>query len=1608
MSVVTPTDLNTVKSVKVMDAVRTAWYAGRPIVPIVGAGLSADSGFPVLSSVTRYFGKFKSYVSSRAYLFPTDKRDPLEALALQYDDAPWRFVEDFGWPDRFQLNQDLLTYLNGTGDRATPSKVVEQSVRDGLDAVLRHINPHGWEQFQRLKTAVVGGKTSSGESVHGALDPRYALDRTARLIDGMDLRPVGHRPLNPVDLGGQALPRVLGALRNHVEERFERFWSNSVAFDLVGDWKKLIQYFTRSQGDYADALFATFGASREPSPGHRYLAFLAKLLGCRTIFTFNFDTLIEQALEAEGVRPEVFAMEAGAGLPHHTLIRDAVAVIKLHGGNHSLLLDERLDRPLGDEYMNRFDRIVRENPLLLVVGCSGNDYRLRDLVLHVLKRAQAGRARSGRPAAGPDVVWLHYERDAPAFLDTFVGDSTVRQAAVYAQGTNSPGAALLHLHSWLTRRCPAGRSPYLTHVQRPIPLRGPLADKAFETLGDSNFYLCSTLAEAPVPTASASQTVLSLALDWSRNGYQTIWVDLESVHTLAGVVGAIVDQCRQLDATLPPSVLPLDDLGTNAESVIGRAVELVVRALRRTRYLVVLDGLETYPWPATTHHGLTHLYHHRGVVRLTNLCKFLIDLVGKELGESRVCLAVDGSKSRHVNPTLDQELGLREKVKKLQLSAVCVAPERLEQKGQDQVRLPSLINCLKTPEAQDESPLVAVTADGGTTLAAAGVGPLVLFYLACFRRTRTLVSLDTVLRPILGSRGAVDAALAALPIESTPWLGMTVLEGGSHWFDRRVRNYLYENCTNFTSTGHLERCFSKDPQTCNLRAAAAQLLLTAVVHQHIARVYHSTLFVQSQDAVSFMEYTYHRLSSIRSLAKLIGLIRHVKSLTPEHYRAVVEGVRLCGEAFRQASPGSIDAFDATQFEVDDSNPPQGPLTKVVRRLFDWTPGIKTPKFAAEQFASDNSWAAVIKLIERELQERHRRELQSLHRAWVRCEGVVRAQVPAEQLLNWCEILLEDDLEHRVNSVVIGYHEQKESGGRGTLYTPRFAPPPTGDHVVKDPPDPVPVVNDTAEPVLNDIKTYFKDFQAKTYIERSDFSACIRLRHEQLTKDKAILVINLPDPLKPEEMFKEKLFEPVLEKCTIAHCHYLLDIVACLIRRAQELTTADDELNKKLESSPLKLLKDIQVQLKHLGGQVSAATPTGREPTAADHEPVGVLAEPGGDMHEAGLRLLYLEAECDLQRSSVFSHDGFVPPVASTGSGGVAQPPTKTLEVARGAVRAGLEQIRDQNPRAGGVHRSVVVEPTADGSLYFQYRSLFHTLRGRLKWMDRAGDDPEEAFEAAFRQFDLARGGLGEGNPLIAALAELYAVEASLARARHILSQDCKTPHGSLPLDAAVAKFETARVALQRARHHLQRGRRNVIWWKLYFSLTSQYHADRLLLGYARLYDRVAASVRDPQPHDDNPVGREAVTQYVTRLRRGYQSVRNTLDLYLPGPVGRPTPRWPCRAWLQMTLAAYAVGRLGFERHPESPFCLKNRKEGDIQDIREAQASVIHYLGGLNEGALLLMEPNIKPYFEKFANTIKEEEPAALCPHLVGDTSLSKWASLLRLVSGSTFTPEQTQ
>jgi hypothetical protein len=154
----------------------------------------------------------------------------VESKKEEIKKSPWKFVEAFGWPDRFELNQNLLIHLENQRGEANDGQfgLVEMAVREGMGKILPILDPdRNWEYDELMKS----------------------------------ISPIVKTKMSPGEV------RKLLAWRNG--------GSTSQEFGLIGDWKKVIRHFTNDEGDYADALFDRLARGRNPNAGHRYLAFLA-------------------------------------------------------------------------------------------------------------------------------------------------------------------------------------------------------------------------------------------------------------------------------------------------------------------------------------------------------------------------------------------------------------------------------------------------------------------------------------------------------------------------------------------------------------------------------------------------------------------------------------------------------------------------------------------------------------------------------------------------------------------------------------------------------------------------------------------------------------------------------------------------------------------------------------------------------------------------------------------------------------------------------------------------------------------------------------------------------------------------------------------------------------------------------------------------------------------------------------------------------------------------------------------------------------------------------------------------------------------------------------
>jgi hypothetical protein len=686
----------------IIENIRKAWYDGRPIVPIVGAGFSADSGYPILRSICRYLARFKIAMDKELLIpgFATDKFR--ESLVLSKLDSkhPLSIIAGIGWPDRFWLNQTIAAKLTESWTRS--------------ESRHNHIEKEITNQFEWL------AEVSS--------TPRASKEWTDFLEN--------------TKLKTNDFP-------------WER-WA------IQGDWRRLIQYFTNYSSDFADELFAQYGFFRNPSAGHRSLAQLVQLLSIQKIFTFNFDDLLEKSLTQEQIQHRIFGMEHGHSLPSPGVVREMLAIIKMHGSHHSILIDERLDKPLSREYRERFSSLVGPRCVLLVLGCSGDDRRLSDLL----------------ESQGEDVTvcWLHFEPTLTEFPKKL-------RAELLSSPTNSPGAFVKQLLFSLSTRFPESAIPYTSHPRLPIPQAKPDKERLREFLKETRKQ-----NEAVSNLSVASSEDL---LDWSaacvNDGFVPIWVDLEATRTLAGIVGVIIDGCRKVDPELPAAVMPIGDLNDPASR--NYAIERLKFALQRQRYAVLIDGLKTFGSDLLQHHG---------------------QRVPFEENEPN---GTDGvSPIKVLDPKGSSELSAKQSLESLNLFLHKLNDSSLGQ---------SIIFASTVNHAKRRSDLPKKVGKLIRQPRRFGGHPLLWVCLATIRRTRPLPMLQRLIAPILPDKtsGALESFF--LKVSQSASSPLKILEGGDVWFVRDKRDSYYTFATRFTGRRVFAQCEDKtEPQIKELRGCA--------------------------------------------------------------------------------------------------------------------------------------------------------------------------------------------------------------------------------------------------------------------------------------------------------------------------------------------------------------------------------------------------------------------------------------------------------------------------------------------------------------------------------------------------------------------------------------------------------------------------------------------------------------------------------------------------------------------------------------------------------------------------------------------------------------------
>ncbi len=810
--------------------------AGRMIVPFLGAGISAEVGFPPLSLLTEYLAKVQGFLHRG--LFRLADWDRLAHFGLPFETGKGLVQEDsllrqgplrdylyrVGWPDPNQLHADLWHYLSYAPEaEGKPfSRRLEWLVAREL---LRGI----WSRDEELAELVWRQLSGGFESTGG-----------------------GSR-------GTQPKP-----------------WRPSGVY-----WRELLETLTRSDQDLVDSLFQVLTTRRKPGLAHHYLALLVPVLRLRLFFTINFDPFLEQALHGAGLAPEEFRVSELEPLPHPSLVRDTLAVLKLHGSGHGLRVGESLNAPVDRETKSRFREYLSEDPILLVMGIGGWDERILDLMEVVFR----GQAKAG--AAG-EVVWLHFEpeRPPPPVLARFREDGDrLRHYRV-----RHPGAFLEELYIRANGGHPPTRTGYRPYPPRPIPVSH--RTRAERNLWPGGGSIAGTASPKrhrwPPPIQvfrgkaddlgfGASLQLADFVAELSAT-HQPIWIDLDTLSDVPDLINELVTQLRMYDPTLPPEILSYDVTLENSEKAIRR----IVACLGRGRYVVAFSGLEAF--------GRVPFDHHCALRGLSNRDGFLRNLVLRSFNDD---LLSSGERGAHGSAFRLRDSILAFSVQEAPEEGNKQMPARRSSidwlelikriggtTGTDPVALrPSVRRQIPGKWVRDPSPWLVSDRGSWETLAS----------LCAFRRWRSLVFLPMLDRSNSSAATSSDEPIhrrirrseeEVLKVFQRTLIGSSEtsvrrvllnLEGGYLWISRPFRNRLFA-------------CFEKEwnGTACDRYGLEALRLATlAKLQRQVARHYFRDLYQTSRDVGALREHLYHRVETVRKLRDLFIHLGETDSVLDE-------------------------------------------------------------------------------------------------------------------------------------------------------------------------------------------------------------------------------------------------------------------------------------------------------------------------------------------------------------------------------------------------------------------------------------------------------------------------------------------------------------------------------------------------------------------------------------------------------------------------------------------------------------------------------------------------------------------------------------------------------
>ena len=717
-------------------------------------------------------------------------------------------------------------------------------------------------------------------------------------------------------------------------------------------------------------------------------------------------------------------------LPSPIHLDDNLALIKMHGSTHNILVDERVDYRLSSEYRQSFRELVTDAPLLLLMGCSGGDRRLRDLITSVIAKSNLTR-----------VIWIHRaERDdTPSLQDlNLSNDTDPTKQPIWRYPTCDLGQTLRAIYTGITDRLPEARLTY--RVQTIPPNLREDTGTLQKTSSDFSLVACPFKLIAPLEISSTPKYLgrrLLSQVSLIPLAYSRLWIDLEEHYSFTQIIAEILEQMRRADTLLSPYVaswridVQEDEKKDRIKEIADETACRVHRAMQRARYALIITGLDSFPWQPTAHHGFTNSTSQDANDQSELLREFILHLIGYigsdrdetidskwQNGDSILIVHSEAPYRRH-RPDVTHnasEIDSREHGENT-FRTYC----------QHFYAYLNLLNTFSSPHidapldprAPRENEKLSGTIafyPGGVGTEKAFIRSLGIALITCHRRTRSAIGLKMLFKDLMsGAKKGVPRGITeemdrafnwkdGLPSffdddsywgrrksefsdDKNPPKFIRASESGV-WCDRPWRDAIYASNTRFTLAGPELACqaatgsLSLDTLRTGLSSALTQLLVFSALHDLIARNYYLRLYLPSRDGFMFLEYAYHRVSSLRYLRVLAITCATLEAAAKDIVSSVTQD--LCCGFLAQFCSVLSDSFGD-----------------------DWSHAFAV--LEAANTASENESVSTFGNLRTAINVIRERCLRGFAETWRRSERELRATLPAEELSQWCSSLVQVDL-----------------------------------------------------------------------------------------------------------------------------------------------------------------------------------------------------------------------------------------------------------------------------------------------------------------------------------------------------------------------------------------------------------------------------------------------------------------------------------------------------------------------------------------------------------------------------------------------------------------------